>query len=94
MHMPVGAVRGKPVEKLMQILPRRGIGIFENDQTGAGMPDKNRDDTILQAGHSDHPRHLVRDFVTPAAARANLETFRLGDHGEKLSTLITQPSTP
>lgn len=94
MDMPDLTVRGDAVEEFVQIFPGRGIGVLVDDEACAGMANKHRDDSLLQAGCRDDARDLFGDFVTPAAGGWHFERFGFGDHDPELSMLIPQPSTP
>ena len=80
MDVPSFSIRRDAVEKLMQVLARRRIGVLVNDQARAGVADEDRDNPFLETGGADNARNLVGDLVAAAPARADLENFGLGDH--------------
>ena len=69
MPMPWLTVGGHSVEKFLQILPSGPIGIFEDNQTGTGVADKDSNHPLTEAGFFEQFRHFIGDFVAATAGR-------------------------
>ena len=70
---PRGILGHEPVEEFMHIPPRGRIGVFHDDQAGAGVPDKNGDNALLDAAGSDNARHRISNFHRSLAAGGNFK---------------------
>jgi hypothetical protein len=72
--------RHKSLEELFQIAPCRRGRVFHDDQTAAGMPNKNRDRSAAHTRLVDLGLNIIRNFIRAFAMRANVELTVLNRH--------------
>lgn len=64
----------------MEILPGSWVGIFVDNQTGAGMTDKNGGDAILNARLTNESFYLFGNGICSFAMGSEDKRIRLRDH--------------
>ena len=72
--------RHQPIGKFLQVVSRRGIGIFHENDAATRVPNKHRDCPIPQAAHIDFRLDLAGDFVGALASSANVELILVNTH--------------
>ena len=76
----ISIFRHQPIEKFLQVVSRRGIGIFHENDAATRVPNKHRDCPTAQAALIDFRLNLVGDFVGAFAIRANVELILVNTH--------------
>jgi hypothetical protein len=76
----ISIFRHQTIEKFLQVVSRRRIGIFHENDAATCVPNKYRDCSIAQAALIDFRLNLVGDFVGPFASSANLELILVNTH--------------
>lgn len=88
----VGQILGNElIEVGVQVLARRRVGVFEEDEAAARVLDKDRGSAFRKPSARDAGLDFVTDFVGAFAARVDGEAFCEGFHS---STLLTTTSLP
>ena len=72
--------RHQTIEKFLQVMSRRGIGIFHENDAATRVPNKYGDCPIAQTALVDLRLDIVGDFVDPFAISANLELILVNTH--------------
>ena len=72
--------RHQTIEKFLQVVSRRGIGIFHENDAATRVPNKHRDCPTAQAALIDFRLNLVGDFVGPFATGANFKLTLVYTH--------------
>ena len=72
--------RNEMIEKLFQIAPRIGCGIFHNDQAATGMAHENRRRPTSDFAVSNHLLDVARNFVSALAPRLHFEVCGMNAH--------------
>jgi hypothetical protein len=80
MSKVVSIFRHQTIEKFLQVMSRRGIGIFHENEAATRVPNKYGDCPIAQTALVDLRLDIVGDFVGPFAIRANLELILVNTH--------------
>ena len=65
MNEIAGVFRNQAVEESVQVRPRGGVGVFVDDQAGAGVLDEHRRDTRHDSALTNDLSDLIRDLVRP-----------------------------
>jgi hypothetical protein len=68
------------IEKFLQVVSRRRIGIFHDDHAATSMLDKDGYDSTSHAPLVDLRLRFVRDFVQSFSIRANLNSIMMNMH--------------
>ena len=84
----IAVFRHEPLEEFRQINSRRVIGVFENDEAGAGVLQKNCGRAGANAALPNDSFDLVGDFVGAFALRRDNDCFGMRRHG------CAEPSAP
>src|ERR1700754_4834823 len=74
----VGVFRNQPRKKTLEVPTRGRIGIFEKEQAGAGVPNKNVGQAGLYLAGPDQFRHFPGDFVGSFSFGAKTEFRTVG----------------
>lgn len=72
--------RHQTIEKFLQIVSRRWVGIFHNDQTAAGVLNKHSHCAISHSTAIDFRLHLISHFVQALSACANVNQIVMNVH--------------
>jgi hypothetical protein len=86
----VAALGDDFLEVVMQVGPGARVGVFENDEAGAGMADKNRHCARSNAAFAYGPNHFIGDLISSLAPRVDVDRLVLRGH----CGLITTSSQP
>lgn len=76
----IGIFRNQALKILFKIDSCGSVGILENDETGAGVLDKNGHDTGANSRSPDDFLNLIGDFVSSFAPCGDFEGFRVSNH--------------
>jgi len=76
----ISIFRHQTIEKFLQVMSRRGIGVFHENDATTRVLNKHRDCPIAQVALIDFRLDIIRDFVGPFAIRANLELILVNTH--------------
>lgn len=73
-------LRHQPIKKLMQVRPRRGVSVFEDQQAATGVLDKDRRSASAYPAGGDQSLAGIGDLVGALASRLDTETVSEGSH--------------
>jgi hypothetical protein len=76
----ISIFRHQTIEKFLQVMSRRGIGVFHENNAATRVPNKPRDCSIAQAAVIDLRLDRVGNFVRPLATSANVELILVNTH--------------
>jgi hypothetical protein len=76
----ISIFRNQTIEKFLQVVSRRRIGIFHNDHAATSMLGKDGYGSISHAAPVDLRLRFVRDFVQSFSIRANLNSIMMNMH--------------
>ena len=76
----ISIFRHQTIEKFLQVMSRRGIGILHENDAATRVLNKHRDCPTAQAALIDFRLNLVGDFVGPFASSANVELILVNTH--------------
>jgi hypothetical protein len=76
----ISIFRHQTIEKFLQVMSRRGIGVFHENNAATCVPNKHCDCPIAQAALIDLQLDPIGDFVGPFASSANLELILVNTH--------------
>jgi hypothetical protein len=72
--------RHQTIEKFLQVVSRRRIGIFHENDAATRVPNKDSNCSSAQTAIVDLRPDSVREFVGPLASSANLELILVNTH--------------
>jgi hypothetical protein len=97
----LSSFRHQTIEKFLQVMSRRGIGVFHENDAATRVLNKHRDCPTVQTALLDLRLDLVGDFVGPLASSANLKLILVNTHrilenntGRASSRALTPESFP
>jgi hypothetical protein len=76
----ISIFRHQTIEKFLQVMSRRRIGIFHENEAATRVPNKHRDCSIAQAALVDFRLETVGDLIGPFASSTNLELILINTH--------------
>jgi hypothetical protein len=76
----ISIFRHQTIEKFLQVMSRRGIGVFHENDAATRVLNKHRDCPTAQAALIDFRLNLVGDFVGPLASSAKVELILVNAH--------------
>ena len=76
----ISIFRHQTIEKFLQVMSRRGIGVFHENDAATCVPNKHGDYSIAQTALVDFRLNLVGYFVGPFPSSANLELILVNTH--------------
>jgi hypothetical protein len=76
----ISIFRHQTIQKFLQVVSRRGIGVFHENDAATRVLNKRCDCSIAQAALVDFRLDLVGDLVGPFAGSANLELILVNTH--------------
>ena len=76
----ISIFRHQTIEKFLQVMSRRGIRIFHENDAATRVPNKYGDCPIAHPALVDLRLDIVGDFVGPFAVSANLELILVNAH--------------
>jgi hypothetical protein len=76
----ISIFRHQTIEKFLQVMSRRRIGVFHENDAATRVLNKHRDCPTAQAALVDLRLDIVGDFVGPFASSANVELILVSTH--------------
>ena len=73
----------QPLQEFFKITARRRVGVFEKEQAGAGVLDKNIDQTRLYLAGTDYFSHSISDFISAFACSPEHEFGIVSDEHKR-----------
>jgi hypothetical protein len=76
----ISIFRHQTIKKFLQVMSRRGIGVFHENDAATRVLNKHRDHSTAQVALINFRLNLVGDFVGPLASSANVELVLVNTH--------------